>query len=145
MPIVLVVDDESQIRELLVRWVKGDGHEVREAGTAEAALADMQVSPADIVLCDVRMPGETGLWLTGQLRSKFPETAIVLATSDTSVSPQITLQPGVVEYLAKPFTREEVLEAVRHAASWHETAVSERAHKKVSRPLTKDWIRASRE
>ena len=143
MPIVLVVDDESQIRDLLVRWVSGDGYQVREAATAEAALADMQVTPADIVLCDVRMPGETGLWLTGQLRSRFPETAIVLVTSDTSVSPQITLQPGVVEYLAKPFTREEVLEAVRLAASWHETAVSERGHTKVSHPLTKEWIRAS--
>jgi len=143
MPIVLVVDDESQIRELLARWVSADGYEVREADTAEAALAEMRVTPADIVLCDVRMPGETGLWLTGQLRSQFPETAIVLATSDTNVSPQITLQPGVVEYLAKPFTRDEVLAAVRHAASWHETAVSERGRKKVSRPLTKDWIRAS--
>ena len=144
MPIVLVVDDESPIRDLLVRWVSGDGYQMREAATAEAALADMQVTPADIVLCDVRMPGETGLWLTGQLRSRFPETAIVLVTSDTSVSPQITLQPGVVEYLAKPFTREEVLKAVRVAARWHETAVSERGHtKKVSHALTKEWIRAS--
>jgi len=65
MSIVLVVDDESQIRDLLVRWVSGDGYQAREAATAEAALADMQVTPADIVLCDVRMPGETGLWLTG--------------------------------------------------------------------------------
>jgi CheY-like chemotaxis protein len=143
MPIVLVVDDESQIRDLLVRWVSGEGYQVREAATAEAALADMHATPADIVLCDVRMPGETGLWLTSQLRSRFPETAIVLVTSDTSVSPQITLQPGVVEYLAKPFTREEVLEAVRLAASWHEKAVSERGHTKVSHPLTKEWIRSS--
>lgn len=143
MPIVLVVDDESQIRELLVRWVSGDEYQVREAATAEAALADMHVIPADIVLCDVRMPGETGLWLTGQLRSLFPETAIVLATSDRSVPPQISLQPGVVEYLAKPFTREEVLAAVRLAARWHETAATERGHTKVSRPLTKEWIRPS--
>ena len=73
----------------------------------------MHATPADIVLCDVRMPGETGLWLTGQLRTQFPETAIVLVTSDRSVPPQISLQPGVVEYLAKPLTREDVLKAVR--------------------------------
>jgi len=143
MPVVLVVDDESPIRELLVRWVSGDEYQVREAATAEAALADMRVTPADIVLCDVRMPGETGLWLTGQLRALFPETAIVLVTSDTSVPPQISMQPGVVEYLAKPFTREEVLEAVRLAARWHETAVAGRGRPKASRPLTKEWIRAS--
>ncbi len=143
MPTVLVVDDESQIRELLVRWVSSDEYQVREAASAEAALAEMQATPADIVLCDVRMPGETGLWLTGQLRTQFPETAIVLVTSDRSVPPQISLQPGVVEYLAKPLTRQDVLKAVRSAASWHETAVRERGHAKVAAPLSKDWIRPS--
>ena len=140
MPIVLIVDDESPIRALLARCLSGDEYQVREASTAEAALADMRVTPADIVLCDVRMPGESGLWLTGQLRSQFPETAVVLVTADRRVPPQISLQPGVVEYLAKPFTREEVLEAVRLAATWHEKAVSERGRAKVLSPLTKEWI-----
>jgi CheY-like chemotaxis protein len=140
MPSVLVVDDESQIRDLLARWITGDGHVVREAITAAAALDDMEVAPADIVLCDVHMPGESGLWLTGQLRARFPEAAIVLATSDRTVPPHISLQRGVVQYLAKPFTREEVLEAVRLAAGWHDTAVSERAQPKVSNPLPKEWI-----
>jgi CheY-like chemotaxis protein len=139
MPTVLVVDDGSQIRDLLVRWISGDGHQVREAPTAEAALDAMQIAAADIILCDVHMPGEGGLWLTGQLRSRFPETAIVLATSDRSVSSQMTLQPGVVEYLAKPFTREEVLKAVRLAAVWHLKAVAERGRTKVPSPLTKEW------
>jgi two-component system, OmpR family, phosphate regulon response regulator OmpR len=143
MPSVLIVDDESQIRDLLARWISGDGHQVREAITAAAALEDMQVAPSDIVLCDVHMPGESGLWLTGQLRTQFPEAAIVLATADRTVSPQVSMQPGVVQYLAKPFTREEVLEAVRLAAGWHETAVSERGRTKVSRPLPQEWIGTS--
>jgi CheY-like chemotaxis protein len=145
MSTVLVVDDESPIRDLLVRWISGDGYQVRQAATAAAALDDMQITPADIVLCDIRMPGETGLWLTGQLRSRFPETAIVLATGDKTVSPQISLQPGVVGYLAKPFTRGEVLEAVRLAAGWHVTAVSERGNAVVAAPLTKQWIGRSGE
>jgi CheY-like chemotaxis protein len=110
MATVLVVDDESQIRELLVRWISADGYVVRAVGTSQAALDDMQITPADIVLCDVQMPGENGLWLTGQLRSRFPETAIVLATSDRGVSSQVSLQLGVVEYLP-PFTRDQVLAA----------------------------------
>jgi len=142
MPTVLVVDDESQIRDLLVRWIGGEQFEVREAATAALALDDMLLHPADIVLCDVAMPGESGLWLTGQLRSRYPETAIVLATSDRTVAPHISLQPGVVEYLAKPFTREQVLAAVRLAAEWHATAVSARGQTKVPAPLTKDWIRS---
>ena len=142
MPTVLVVDDESAMRELLVRWIGGDEYQVREAGTAAAALDDMQVAPADVVLCDVKMPGQDGLWLTEQLRSRFPETAIVLATGDRTVSPHISMQRGVVEYLAKPFTRDQVLAAVRRAAGWHDTAVSERGRQKISPPLTKEWIRS---
>jgi CheY-like chemotaxis protein len=142
MPIVLVVDDESQIRELLVRWISAGGHEVREAGTAAAALEDMQIAPAGIVLCDVNMPGENGLWLTGRLRALFPETAIVLATSDRTIPANISMQAGVVEYLSKPFTREEVLEAVRVAGEWHAAAVSERGRKPPS-PLSKHWVGAS--
>jgi CheY-like chemotaxis protein len=139
MATVLVVDDESQIRELLVRWISGDGYVVRAAGTSQAALDDMQISPADIVMCDVQMPGENGLWLTGQLRSRFPETAIVLATSDRGVSSQVSLQAGVVEYLAKPFTRDQVLAAVKLAAGWHVTAVAERGRTRASSPLPKEW------
>ena len=142
MPTVLVVDDESQIRDLLIRWIGGEQFEVREAATAATALDDMLLHPADVVLCDVAMPGESGLWLTGELRSRYPETAIVLATSNRAVAPHITLQPGVVEYLAKPFTREQVLAAVRLAAEWHATAVSERGRKKTGDPLTKEWIRS---
>jgi CheY-like chemotaxis protein len=145
MPSVLVVDDESQIRDLLTRWIGGDGYQVRQAETAAAALADMQAARSDIVMCDVHMPGENGLWLTGQLREQFPETAVVLATSDRMIPPQISLQPGVVQYLAKPFTREEVLAAVRLAAGWHETAVNEKGRAKVVIPLTKEWIGTSGE
>jgi CheY-like chemotaxis protein len=145
MPSVLVVDDESQIRDLLARWISGEGYQVRQAETAVAALADMQAARSDIVMCDVHMPGESGLWLTGQLREQFPETAVVLATSDRTVPPQISLQPGVVQYLAKPFTREEVLDAVRLAAGWHETAVSEKGRKKVAGPLPKEWVGTSGE
>jgi CheY-like chemotaxis protein len=145
MPNVLVVDDESQIRELLVRWIGGDGHQVRQADSAEAALDDMEAVPSDIVMCDVHMPGESGVWLTSQLRERFPETAVVLATSDRLVPPQVSLQPGVVQYLAKPFTREEVLGAVRLAMGWHETAVTERGRTKVQAPLTKEWAGTSGE
>jgi DNA-binding NtrC family response regulator len=145
MPSVLVVDDESQIRDLLARWIGGDGYEVRQAATAAAALDDMQAAPSDIVMCDVHMPGESGLWLTSQLRQRYPETAVVLATSDRTVPPQVSLQQGVVQYLAKPFTREEVLGAVRLAIGWHETAVSERGRAKVVSPQTKEWVGTSEE
>jgi CheY-like chemotaxis protein len=140
MPIVLLVDDEAPIRELLSRWIGGAGHQVREAVTAEAALDAMEIDPADIVLCDVQMPGQDGVWLTGQLRTRFPETAIVLVTGDRTIPPRISMQAGVVDYLAKPFTRDEVLAAVQSAVEWHRVAVSERGRTKTRGDLPKEWI-----
>src|SRR5713101_857943 len=140
MPIVLVVDDESQIRDLLARWIGAAGYEVREAATAAAALEDMQVAVADVVLCDVMMPGENGLWLAGKIRAQFPATALVLVTADRTVSPQISMQPGVVAYLAKPFARHQVLDAVKLAVEWHRTAVTGKEVGKAGMALTKEWI-----
>jgi len=140
MPIVLVVDDESQIRELLARWIGAAGYQVREAATAAAALEDMQLAVADVVLCDVMMPGETGLWLAGKIRAQFPATAVVLVTADRTVPPQISMQPGVVAYLAKPLAREDVVDAVKLAVGWHGTAVTGGEIGKPRAPLTKEWV-----
>src|SRR2546427_8153225 len=119
MPIVLVVDDEPEMRTLLVRWIQADGFETQEADSARAALDSMDVNPADIAVCDVRMPGESGLWLTAELRARFPETAILLATGDRTIPPHITMQPGIVAYLTKPLTREVVRDAMQLAVQWH--------------------------
>src|SRR5688572_8599250 len=77
---VLVVDDEALICELLTRWVQHWGYAVQHASTAEMALATMEAEPADILLCDVRMPGHDGLWLAEQVRARWPHTAIIMAT-----------------------------------------------------------------
>ena len=143
MPIVLVVDDESQIRDLLARWIGAAGYEVREAATAAAALDDLQVAVADVVLCDVMMPGENGVWLAGKIRAQFPATAVVLVTADRTVSPQISMQPGVVAYLAKPFARQGVLDAVKLAVAWHGTAVADQKLGKTATPLPKEWVGSS--
>jgi DNA-binding NtrC family response regulator len=140
MPIVLVVDDESQIRDLLVRWIGAEGYQMREAGTAAAALDDLQLAVADVVLCDVMLPGETGLWLTEKIRAQFPATAVVLVTADRNVSPHVSMQPGVVAYLPKPFARGDVLNAVKLAVEWHQKAVDNPELSKPRPALAKQWV-----
>lgn len=120
MPSVLIVDDESHIRSLLIRWIEAEGYETREAPGAEAALEKMAESPADVVFCDMQMPGRDGRWLVGQLRARFHNTAVVLATADETVPPITSMQAGVIAYLVKPFNRENVLEAIRQGIAWHE-------------------------
>lgn len=121
---VLVVDDEDAVREVLTRWLSAAGHAPREAEDAHAALEAMSKRAAAVVLCDVQMPGgPDGIWLTGELRQRFPMAAIVLATGVSTVPTRVSMQCGVLAYLLKPFNREAVLDAVAQGVAWHtETA-----------------------
>ena len=93
---VLVVDDQRPVRELLMRWLREAGHEPREATDALDAIAAMSAQPADVVFCDVHMPGPDGVWLTGELRRLFPLSAIVLATGVSTVPAKVSMQCGVL-------------------------------------------------
>ena len=77
---------------------------------------------------------------TGKIRAQFPATAVVLVTADRTVPPQISMQPGVVAYLAKPFAREDVVDAVKLAVGWHGTAVTDPQIGKPRAALTKEWV-----
>jgi len=103
------------------RWISDAGREIAEANSADVALEVMAARPADVVFCDVQMPGgPDGLWLTGELRRRHPSVAVVLATGVSTVAPVISLQAGVIAYLVKPFEREQVLEALATAVKWHQ-------------------------
>jgi len=124
MSSVLIVDDESGIREILTRWLSAEGYDIREAPDAETALDEMTKAAADVVLCDVEMPGHGGLWLASELGQRFPATAIVLATAVDSVPPTVSLKPSIVAYLLKPFAPDRVLQAVARAIEWHGVALA---------------------
>lgn len=139
---VLIVDDDARIREILVRWLDPAGHVTREAGDAEAALAEIGANPPDVVLCDVRMPERDGLWLVDRLCEQQPTVAIVLATAIDSVPPAISLRPSVVEYIVKPFERENVLAAVARAAAWREAAAAR--GQQPRRESVEQWMNGAR-
>ena len=65
------------------------------APDAETALEKMAEAAADVVMCDVEMPGQGGLWLAAQLGERFPATAIVLATAVDSVPPKNSMKPSI--------------------------------------------------
>ncbi len=124
---VLLVDDEELIREVMMRWLESLGHEPREAATADEALHLMSDTPADIVLCDITMPGHDGMWLADRLRTLYPDSAVIMATGSLEVDAALnSLQMGVVDYLAKPFTRDELRNALRLGVDYHRNAVRAR-------------------
>jgi DNA-binding NtrC family response regulator len=140
---ILIVDDELPIRKILRRYLDRDGHRIREAGDAQEAEAAMAAVPADVVLCDIWMPGEhDGIWLTNDLRRRYPQSAVVLVTGDRSVPPATSLRAGVVAYLIKPFSHASVLQAVALAVDWHlESLATEPVHDAAD--ALNDWLAAS--
>jgi len=117
MAYVLVVDDEEAIRRLLIRWLSSWGYESREAVSADDALVQMQADPASIMLCDVMMPGHDGIWLAEQVRQRWPQTPVIMASSAQDMETVLKMRKhGAVDYVTKPFGRELLLQALRRAS-----------------------------
>jgi cyclic di-GMP phosphodiesterase len=122
----LIVDDEASVRHLMRRWLESRGYSVSVAPEADTALEMMAVTPTAVALCDLRMPGHDGLWLTDQLRREHPDTAVIIATGVNDVSEVERLKHGVVDYLTKPFERERLCQAVSRGIEWHRAACDAR-------------------
>jgi len=124
---ILIVDDETGVRELMARWLASGGYDVRTAATADEALQRVHARPPAVALCDIRMPGHDGLWLAHQIRHEAPETAVIMATGVPDVGSAVTsLRQGVIDYLTKPFGRDRLRESVVRGIEWHEAARASR-------------------
>jgi response regulator RpfG family c-di-GMP phosphodiesterase len=124
---VLVVDDESPIRDLMSRWLESGGYRVARASGADEALGVMESAPPAVALCDIRMPGHDGLWLAERIRHDYPETAVIMATALAEHSDDAArLGDGVVDYLTKPLDRARLRDAVVRGVAWHRAALATR-------------------
>ncbi|MDO9581483.1 MAG: sigma-54 dependent transcriptional regulator [Desulfomicrobium sp.] len=111
---ILVVDDEIRYRELYARVLRHAGFTVQEAGSAAEALQFLEGATPDMIVSDVRMPGESGLDLLRRVREKRPELPFLLVTAYADVREAVdALKLGAVDYLAKPVDLDELLTAVR--------------------------------
>lgn len=118
MAYVLVVDDEEAIRRLLTRWLSGWGYEAKEAANADEAIEIMAQEPAEIMLCDVMMPVHDGIWLAEQVRSRWPQTAVIMASSAQDMETVMRMRKqGAVDYVTKPFGREMLRQALQRASA----------------------------
>jgi putative two-component system response regulator len=107
---ILIVDDEPQVREVLRRMVERDGHVVHEAEDASSALRDIKEQTFDLVLCDVNMPGGSGLDLARAILSDEQDMAVVMVTGeDSRILARVALDAGAYGYLIKPFRPSEVM------------------------------------
>jgi CheY-like chemotaxis protein len=116
MPYVLVVDDEEPIRKLLTRWLVGWGYDSKEASNADEAIEQMNAEAAAIILCDVMMPVHDGIWLAEQVRTRWPQTAVIMASSAQDMETVMRMRKqGAIDYVTKPFGREMLRQALLRA------------------------------
>lgn len=113
---ILVVDDDPAIRELL-RYMLGDeGYRVTLVADAAAARQLVPSETFDVVLCDMTLPGESGLSLCAHLASEYPDVAVLMVTAlDSAEVAETVVGFGAFAYIVKPFRRSELLGAVSSA------------------------------
>jgi putative two-component system response regulator len=114
--VVLVVDDEEPFRQSIARILTERGYSVVEAASsAEAGERFAEEHNIDVVLCDIRMPGESGLDLLARLTSDEPHVAVVMTTGiDEPETAAAAFDIGADGYLVKPFTTNELLITMRN-------------------------------
>lgn len=113
---VLIVDDEANIRSSVRALLESEGYSVQEAGTAEAALVDVDEAPPEAVLLDLALPGMNGLEALAQLRERAPSLPVVMMSGRASLSDAVeATRLGAFHFLEKPLTPESVLLTLRRA------------------------------
>ena len=110
---VLIVDDESKIREILRHSLEQDGYEVAEAADGDTALRVAREIAPDLVVLDVMMPGIDGIEVLRVLRSESDVPVILLTARTEEVDKLVGLSVGADDYVTKPFSPREVAARVK--------------------------------
>ncbi|WP_375738477.1 response regulator [Pseudomonas boanensis] len=110
---ILVVDDDAEIRELLLDYLGGLGYQVCAVADSEQLRARLAEALPDLVLLDVGLPGEDGLSLARYLREHHDLPVIMVSGAGSSLDRIIGLEVGADDYLAKPFDPRELLARVK--------------------------------
>jgi EAL domain-containing protein (putative c-di-GMP-specific phosphodiesterase class I) len=118
---VLVVDDEPETRQAMVRMLSTLGYTVSTAGDGEEALSFLEHESVDLVITDLGLPRVDGLTLLRTLRERNQELPVLLLASDPTIESAIrAVRYRATEYLTKPIDPESFTESVRRALRLHQ-------------------------
>lgn len=131
---VLVVDDNSSLRELLADFLERVGFEVTTAQDGQAGLDAIEKCHFDLILADFRMPGMTGLEMAAVVRQTNPAIPIILITGDAStLEPETVARVGITRVVPKPLTVHELLNMCSIVSNDKKVnAISTTRHKEAS-------------
>jgi len=129
---VLVVDDEPQVQQLIARILERHGFRCELAASAEEArkLLESKANNFQLMLCDVNMPGESGLELLSSTLASHPEVAALMVTgADDPEMAESAIELGAFGYLTKPFRPNELMINIVNALHRRRLELENRAHR----------------
>jgi len=131
---ILIVDDEETIRLALRKFLRSRGYEVEIAGSGDHALQILDKESFSLMLCDVRMPGMTGVQLVPQARNRDQDLAIIMLTAvnDAATATEV-LSSGATDYLMKPVELADLQQAVDRALHKRSELIEQRRLDKLIR------------
>jgi two-component system KDP operon response regulator KdpE len=112
---ILVVDDEPQIRRVMLTTLTSHGYSVIEAASGEEALGKIRTERPDLILLDVNMPGISGLETCAEIRTSSDVPIIMLTIRNSERDKVEALDAGADDYVVKPFGVQELMARIRAA------------------------------
>ena len=113
---ILIVDDDDDIRLLLIRFLGRHGYEATSAACGAAALEWMKTNMPDLVLCDFRLDDMTGTQLLAGIKEQHPACAVIIITGYSDVKDAVeVMKLGAYDYVTKPLYPDEILLTIRQA------------------------------
>ncbi|MBN9133214.1 MAG: sigma 54-interacting transcriptional regulator [Nitrosospira multiformis] len=126
-PRILIVDDDTDLLELLTMRLTAAGYKVDAVPSAEAALNYLDVSRPQLVISDMQMSGMDGMALFEQIHRTLPTLPVIILTAHGTIPDAVTaVQRGVFGYLAKPFDSKTLLANISQALKFVPGAVSQK-------------------
>jgi len=116
---VLVIDDEPGLGDMLRYGLAKRGFRVECAATGEEGLTRLRREPFDLVVCDIRMPGLSGVEVLGRIKDIAPETPVIMATGFATVETAIeSMKKGAFDYITKPYGLPQMCSILEKALEW---------------------------
>jgi DNA-binding NtrC family response regulator len=115
---VLALDDDPDFRQYITTMLEAEGHDVRAFATPEELFAAAETRTPDVVLLDMKMGRHSGEEVLGGIRKRWPRLCVIVVTGYPSLdSMRQTFKQDVFDYLAKPFSLEELKKTLAQAAA----------------------------
>lgn len=113
---IWIVDDDESIRWVLQKALARENLVTKSFSSAREAIAALEDSTPQVLVSDIRMPGESGLDLLQQVKAKYPGLPVIIMTAFSDLDSAVAaFQGGAFEYLAKPFDLDKAVELIRRA------------------------------